>query len=166
MTTEKRDSTSLFINIGLAVALITLVLVMARDIRSLGRKELAARPVVMAPATEAPPQAYALPREVPSASPEAPKSLSDVYSRYPASDVGENAVEKWKQISPEDKSKLAGLMDKTIENSKAALEANPNDKKAKKLLHISEILKRQIMSDYKVLLEPRNKAAAPEEEKR
>ena len=77
-----------------------------------------------------------------------PKDLSEVYGNFPESDVGDNMVEAWKKVSPKDKAEFVEGLDKKIATAKAVLANNPNDKKAKNILAMTESLKKMIANNF------------------
>lgn len=76
--------------------------------------------------------------------------LREVYAKYPKSDVGSNMIENWSKIKPEDKTKIREAMDKDIAESKERLRQNPEDKRAKRLLKISGMMKMLAAKDFNI----------------
>lgn len=76
------------------------------------------------------------------------KDLNEMYANFSKGDVGDNMVEAWAKVNPEDKAKFMGVLDKKIETSRALLKANPQDKKAKGMLFISESLKNMALNNF------------------
>ncbi len=77
-----------------------------------------------------------------------PKDLKDVYNNYSEKDAGENIVEAWAKTNPQDKAKFMEGLDKEIKASREILSANPEDRKAKSLLVMSENLKALALTDF------------------
>lgn len=85
--------------------------------------------------------------------PSAVGDLKEVYEKYPKSDVGANIIESWAKIKPEDKAKIQKAMDRDIEESKEILRQNPEDKKAKHLLKIAEMMKMLASKNFNIKAE-------------
>jgi len=77
-----------------------------------------------------------------------PRSLSEACERFPAADVGKDPAKGWSRVSPEDKAKLVKSMDASIEHAKETLKINPDDKKARHLLFVSETIKDLALHDF------------------
>ncbi len=84
---------------------------------------------------------------------EKPVSLPEVYVKYPKEDTGNNIVESWEKVSPEEKAKVNEQLDKKIEEAKEELRVKPDSKNAKHILFISETMKKLCKSnfDYRLL---------------
>ena len=82
-----------------------------------------------------------------------PVSLPEVYASHPREDTGNNIVEAWARVSPEEKAKVSEELDKQVEQAKEELKVNPDNKSAKHILFISETMKKLCKSnfDYKLL---------------
>lgn len=87
--------------------------------------------------------------------PEKPKAqnvnaedLATVYANYPKEDVGDNMSETWSKVNPEEKTKLLQGVDTKISEAREKLKLDPNDKKAKAMLAISESLKNMAANDF------------------
>ncbi len=76
------------------------------------------------------------------------KDLNEMYMNFSKGDVGDNMVEAWAKVKAEDKAKFIGVLDKKIETSKTLLKANPQDKKTKGMLFISESLKNMALNNF------------------
>lgn len=75
-------------------------------------------------------------------------TLSEVYDKYPASDTGSDIVKEWSKVSEKDRAEFIQGIDDKISDARQALSLDPNDKKAKHLLKISEALKKLILSEF------------------
>lgn len=79
-----------------------------------------------------------------------PHDLKAVYGSYPESDVGKSVISEWQKISPADRQKIMEGFDAKIGQAKDALKVNPEDKKARSLLKISEKMKNLAASDFNI----------------
>ncbi|MBN2453276.1 MAG: hypothetical protein JXB40_03330 [Candidatus Omnitrophica bacterium] len=157
MTTK--DIKSLLLNIGILMVFAGLVMVAVRSCHK--EAVIITPPVVQAPkdvAQEA--SVYRLEDQKALSDQTPSKNLNEVFEKYPRSDAGENMVAQWAAVSAADKAKLAGLLDKSIDDSKAALANNPENKRAKKLLKISEGLKKMASNNFDYKLAPDEKMGA------
>ena len=82
-----------------------------------------------------------------------PSDLNDMYANFPQSDVGDNMIEGWSKVDPQDKEKFIGVVDKKIDESKKLLAANPKNKRAKHMLFISESLKKMTKDNFNSRIE-------------
>jgi len=84
---------------------------------------------------------------------EKPASLSAIYTNHPKEDTGNNIVESWAKVNPEEKAKVNEQLDKQAEQAKEELKTNPDSKNAKHMLFIAETMKKLCKSnfDYKLL---------------
>ncbi|MFA5146056.1 MAG: hypothetical protein WC515_01575 [Candidatus Omnitrophota bacterium] len=80
---------------------------------------------------------------------ESPQSLDEVYKNFPEEDVGDNMIEGWARVNPQDKTKFMETLDREIMKSKETLKVDPNDDRAKGLLAVSEMLKKMAVSGFK-----------------
>ena len=81
--------------------------------------------------------------------PEGPsKSLKEMYQTFQKEDVGDNMIEGWAGVSPENKAKFTETLDKQISESRESLKSNPEDERAKSLLFISETLKQMAADNF------------------
>jgi hypothetical protein len=76
------------------------------------------------------------------------KDLAGMYANFPESDVGENMPEIWSKVSPEQKKSFNDVLEKQIEIAKALLKLNPEDRKARNMLLISEMLKEMAANGF------------------
>lgn len=74
--------------------------------------------------------------------------MEDLYKKYPKEKAGDNMIEAWKKIAPEDKDVFLKGVDDAIRQSEAAVKANPEDKRAKSKLMISSMMKKLAMSNF------------------
>ncbi len=81
-----------------------------------------------------------------------PATLSEVYTQYPQADTGNNMVEAWARVKPEEKERVLEQLDQQIAQAHEALKANPVDKKAKHVLFISENLKKMCKANFNMSL--------------
>ncbi|MDD5681612.1 MAG: hypothetical protein PHI59_10295 [Candidatus Omnitrophica bacterium] len=81
-----------------------------------------------------------------------PATLSEVYTHYPQADAGNNIVEAWARVKPEEKERVLEQLDQQIAQAHEALKANPVDKKAKHVLFISENLKKMCKANFNMSL--------------
>ena len=88
------------------------------------------------------------PSEEPRAARVEPVSLAQVYTQYPKEDTGNNVVESWAKLSPEDKAKVDEQLDKKIVQAKEELKINPDNKNSKHVLFVSETLKRLCKNNF------------------
>lgn len=77
-----------------------------------------------------------------------PNTLAQVYSQYNKEDAGGNMVDAWAKVKPEDKEKVYEQLDQEISQATEALKINPQDKKAKHALFISQTLKKLCKSNF------------------
>jgi hypothetical protein len=82
-----------------------------------------------------------------------PASLSEIYVAHPKEDTGNNIVESWARVNPEEKAKVSEELDKQVEQAKEELKVNPDNKSAKHMLFIAETMKKLCKSnfDYRLL---------------
>lgn len=80
------------------------------------------------------------------------RSLKDAYANFPKKDVGDDMIEGWSRVDPKDKAKLIETLDEQIVRAREALNADPNDKRAKGMLRVSEGLKRMTSQDFNYVL--------------
>lgn len=81
------------------------------------------------------------------------KDLADVYANYPAEDVGDNIITGWSKVDPKDKEKMIDGINKQIEAHRETLQRNPDDKRARNLLKISESIKNMALNNFNYKLE-------------
>lgn len=74
--------------------------------------------------------------------------FKEMYANCNKANVGGNMVEAWSKVKPEDKARLSEGFDKQIASAHEALKANPEDKRAKHLLYISETLKKMAADGF------------------
>jgi len=164
--TMKEKNTIVFMNTGISLALVLLIVMTVRSLGFFSKKET----VKSVPAFVQPPEPAFKPLGIkhgePVVSESVPKSLSEVYENFSRTDAGENPMAAWSKVSDADKAKLTGVLDKTIENSKTILANDPGNKKAKKLLFISESLKKLVSKNFEHKLEAQIKSQGPVPEKR
>ncbi len=145
--TTGNTKTGVLLNIALTLTLILLIIVTVKGIGSLWKtgtvEKTAAVAVTAAP--EPPQQGL---REAAPAPQITPRSLQEVYGNFSKADVGDNAMTEWAKVSAADKAKLVELMDKSIEKSKAMLTEDPDNKKARNILRVSEKMKKLIATDF------------------
>lgn len=84
-----------------------------------------------------------------------PADLKEMYNGCQKSDVGDNMVEGWAKMAPEQKAKLKSVFDDQIKKSEEALRINKEDKHAKNILYMSQALKK--MADYEFNYKLKNK---------
>ena len=76
------------------------------------------------------------------------KNLGDVYKNFPQNDAGDNMIDGWAKVDPKDRAKFTETLDSQIANARITLKANPEDKKTKGMLFISEKLKELASSNF------------------
>ncbi|MFH0763734.1 MAG: hypothetical protein V1927_01865 [Candidatus Omnitrophota bacterium] len=76
------------------------------------------------------------------------KDLASLYENYPKEHAGENMMEAWARVSPEDKAEFMKGLGEEIEKSKEALKGSPDDSKARSKLIISENLKKLALNNF------------------
>ena len=76
------------------------------------------------------------------------KNLGDVYKNFSEDDAGGNMIDGWSKVDPKDRAKFMETLDSQIVNSREMLKANPEDKKTKGMLFISEKLKELASSNF------------------
>ena len=74
--------------------------------------------------------------------------LNDMYIRSSEQDAGENIVEVWNNASPEYKSNFIEVLNGRIKKAKNVLKQDPSDKRAKKVIILSESLKRMMQDNF------------------
>lgn len=139
-----------YINMALGIAVLLALILLFRTISYMVPREKALSGVT-APAqghraVEGP--AAIETRKTPSISPDAARSLGDVYANFPRTDTGSNMVEAWAKVKPEEKAKFNEGVDKEIAGAKEALASDPADKKAKHMLFIAETMKKLAADDF------------------
>lgn len=147
----------IYINIGLFIGLIALIIIF-RKIGGVSDKDIlkekATPTTIVAPGEVKEPELYDIDKIKP---PDAPAgaagkakvvSLAEVYKKYPKEDVGNNIVEGWARVKPEEKEKVIEELDKEIVIAKSRLSENPLDKKAKHALFIAETMKKLCVSNF------------------
>ncbi len=166
-TIEKRGL--LLLNTVLSIVLAVLVVTTLRGFGFFSKREAPRAPAAETPRaqiSEPGPQAYSIKHEVSAATEASPKALSEVFGHYPKSDTGESPSAAWSQVNPADKEKLAEVLDKSIEDSKAKLANDPGNKKAKKLLFMSENLKKMVAKNFDYSLDAGSAAGKGKSEKK
>lgn len=135
-----RQKNVTYLNMALFAIAVLLVIVLVRMYREAFPPEPA--PGAMPPANiaEVAPQEYVPPPAAVRSGP--PADLRDVYASHPRADTGADVVAGWARLKPEEKAKFNDGIDRQIEESRKALEANPDDKKARHQLFISETVKK------------------------
>lgn len=113
-------------------------------------KTIAVKTIRPAPAPEEQ-QVYDIdkirPREQKVISVEA-KDLAEIYANYPEEDVGTSVIKGWANVSPKDKKEFMDGLNKRIEAQKEVLQRNPEDKKARQMLKISETLQKLALNNF------------------
>jgi len=79
---------------------------------------------------------------------EPPATMEDIYKNFPKEDVGENMVEAWARVKPEEKTRLIEGLDGKIADCKDILKTNPSDKRTLVLLSVTESLKKLTLCDF------------------
>lgn len=74
--------------------------------------------------------------------------LASLYANYPKERTGENIIEAWTRISPEDKAKFTKGLTEEIEKSKEKIKINPDDSRARAKLLISENLRKLALNNF------------------
>lgn len=164
--TMKEKNALVFLNIGLALALALLIVMIVRSLGFFAKKETAKAVSASVQAPEPAPKPLGIKHGEPVVSESVPKSLNEVYENFSRTDAGEDPMAAWSKVSDADKTKLTGVLDKTIENSKTMLTNDPGNKKAKKLLFISESLKKLVSKNFEHKFETQTKSQGPVPEKR
>jgi len=144
---QKKDKSLVYINIALFIALIFLVFAIKQSIFCPVKGAEPAFKAAMPQAVQkeaSPEPGYDISKIKSSglSAGEQPKSLDDVYANFSKEDVGENVPLEWTKINPADKVKFTQGLDKEIAASKEILKSDPDNKKAKNLLAISEMMKK------------------------
>lgn len=77
-----------------------------------------------------------------------PSDFAEMYANSKKSDVGDNMVEAWRKVSPEEKAKLSAGLDAEIKKSQEILKSEPENKHARNIMRISQILKNMTNEDF------------------
>lgn len=136
----------LLINIVFFLLMIMLVFGIFRSYQAQRLQSVSVR-IEQVPAVQEP--ASSRPKDMPHLPSGAqPTTLREVYAAYPQADVGQNVPAAWSRVSAADKAKMVEVLNTKIADTKAALVDNPADKKAQKLLFISESLKKMVQNNF------------------
>lgn len=148
----KEKHTLFIINLFLFIILAVLLILI---LRSAGKPDIPAMGPKIAHKEAAVSQkaVYSIPEETSALGPVdtsagTPASLNDVYARYPMQDAGDNMTAAWSLVNPEDKKRLIQAVDKNISETREVLKADPENKKLRKKLLISETMKKLISTDF------------------
>ncbi|MFA6141789.1 MAG: hypothetical protein WC738_00645 [Candidatus Omnitrophota bacterium] len=74
--------------------------------------------------------------------------LESMYKKYPKERAGINMIEEWSKVKPEDKAEMAKGITGAIKESEEKLMENPDDKRAKSKLIISQMLQKLMASNF------------------
>ena len=148
-----KEKNLLVINVILLIVLTAIIVFLYRVWRltppATGKKAVSALPAPVRPHMDEIP-AYA-PEGGEAAMPQAeilPKNVEDIYANFPAEDVGVNIMKSWSEVRPEDKVKLTEGLDKRIASCRDELAIDPDNRKARQMLAISESLKKLVSNDF------------------
>ena len=148
------DKNLTYINAALAIGLIAIIAVMfktmnhAKPPAAAGAERIRGR----VPAAKQEEPIYDIGRikgeEAKGGVKEPVKNLGDVYKNFSEDDAGGNMIDGWSKVDPKDKAKFMETLDSQIANSREMLKADPEDKKAKGVLFISEKLKELASTNF------------------
>ncbi len=150
-----KNKNLLFLNIALVIILIIVIRFIFVNFGSAPKQASLTRPEGAQKVAPLQAQAPETSLDIGKVKPQGPEiqaggaqTIEDVYKNYSTEDVGENMVAIWSKVNPEDKAKFMETMDKQIGQAKEALVANPDDRRAKSLLTISESLKKAAANNF------------------
>lgn len=77
-----------------------------------------------------------------------PRSMREVFESFPREDVGDDMTEIWAKTNTTDKAKFMEAIDREIADSKELLKADPDNRREKGKLFISDALKKAASADF------------------
>ena len=144
-----------YINFTMFIILIVVVFIIFRPIgfvpKKVEIKTAAVKPIVPQNAQSAEPAIYDIDKiktkDQKTVNVDA-KDLAEVYANYPEEDVGSNIMKNWADADPKDKKDFMDGLDKQIDTHKETVKLEPENKKARNLLKMSETLKKLAQNNF------------------
>lgn len=151
------DKKLIYIILAFFVCLAVIIAIATKSMFSKLAVKAPSKPVEAAAVRQAVPQVRAetlkaKTTETPSG--KMPDDLEEMYRVYPEEDVGDNMVAVWSRLGAEEKEEFIEVLNKQIEAASDTLKAAPDDEKAKRLLFISEMLKKLAMGNFNYRIKP------------
>lgn len=148
-----REKNLVYINVALLIILIVIAVSFMGLVRpsrnAAGERETPAPPEVSVKQERAVYQIEETKLTARRMSGEQPQDMEAVFKNFPEEDVGPDIVTAWAGVNPEDKAKFIEGLDRKIKSCRKALKSDPDDKKARNVLAMSETIRKLVAKEFR-----------------